>query len=337
MQTQMDPTNSNLPGALYEAAFKANNMDPFAALALHADDPNNTPRVARTQRKLCSKHCFERGAFPAWTTASNVPTMAHINMAVDMLSTQEKILRAARIWGPVSVQTWNPMAPPGSDEAKRPPTQRGTCMQFLCPKCNLTLYAVSIHSSIPNYGPVRPKTTASSVPTTPVKQTGSYQQPHVVSDDEDDDNDTMQSGPSSPGFRLTGDTASSQPYVSPTKRRQQPKGIYVSTWIKPDSTLPAVNAVYMSRETGVLKRMNRRVSKEDCMGYVPRNSGYDPKRTACKHEDIAYIRKFQNKTKEEVDALVDQISMQPQQPVVASRQVLQLGWIDATTLDDEVE
>jgi hypothetical protein len=62
------------------------------------------------------------------------------------------------------------------------------------------------------------------------------------------------------------------------------------------------NAVYGSRDRR--DRINRRVSKEDEFGHVVLGGNFDVRRTACRHEHINYIPRYQGMSKEEVDAVI---------------------------------
>lgn len=76
----------------------------------------------------------------------------------------------------------------------------------------------------------------------------------------------------------------------------------MGTWSLSGLPLHRSNAVYASRDRR--NRVNRRVSKEDNMGNIITGGNYDALRTACRHENITYIARFRNKTKEEVDAMI---------------------------------
>ncbi len=109
-------------------------------------------------------------------------------------------------------------------------------------------------------------------------------------------------GPSTPRHNRMQPAPSSRNPPSSSKQRVRPKGIYLGVWNK--SGLPAgvANAVYGSRD--VKDRINRRIAKVDVAGTVVLGGNFDVRKTACKHEDIAYIPKYIGMTKEEVDAVI---------------------------------
>ena len=103
-------------------------------LGLHADNTTITIGGIRLHtRKVVMKHVFERGKKPAATSGPNVPTWSQVNQAKDMLTESQGRLDALRIkWAPVSMQTWNPFAAPGSNKAKQPLVdRRGEFLKFL--------------------------------------------------------------------------------------------------------------------------------------------------------------------------------------------------------------
>lgn len=51
-------------------------------------------------------------------------------------------------------------------------------------------------------------------------------------------------------------------------------------------------------------RVNRRISKEDHQDQVVLSGRYDVEKTACSHANIHYIPKYQDLTKEQVDAAI---------------------------------
>lgn len=77
--------------------------------------------------------------------------------------------------------------------------------------------------------------------------------------------------------------------------RAVPKGVFVGKWRHSGLALHAANAVYASRDTQ--NRVKRRVSKEDNVGGVVVGGRYEPKRTACRHEDILYIARYAGRDK----------------------------------------
>ena len=213
------------------------------------------------------------------------------------------------------------------------------------------------HSSSSRSSGKKPATTTSS-PSTATN-------PFNISDDDDEDDDgphasshsrSCDPGPSTPrGQRsqpYAGPSSSSssssralQPVipgsspVTPSRRRKEPLGVYVGTWNKAQLPLHAANAVYASRD--VKGRVNRRISKENNSGQVAQGGAYNTKKTACSHEDVAYIHRFANKTKAQVDALIgsalDTQQQQQQQHAVTSpaqAQPLLMPWVDLTRDDD---
>ncbi|KAL8688232.1 MAG: hypothetical protein Q9218_005805 [Villophora microphyllina] len=96
--------------------------------------------------------------------------------------------------------------------------------------------------------------------------------------------------------------ASARNPATPSKRRLEPRGIYLGTWRKSGLRARYSNAVYGSQDAK--GRINRRISKEDAHGSVVHHGAYDCRRTACSHHDIDYVGNYRNMTKEEVDAAI---------------------------------
>lgn len=62
------------------------------------------------------------------------------------------------------------------------------------------------------------------------------------------------------------------------------------------------NAVYGSRDRR--DHINRRISKESQHGEVVLGGAYETRRTACRHDDIDYIPRYQGMSAEEVNAAI---------------------------------
>ncbi|KAA6406587.1 MAG: hypothetical protein FRX48_09642 [Lasallia pustulata] len=90
---------------------------------------------------------------------------------------------------------------------------------------------------------------------------------------------------------------------SGSRRRNTPRGIFLSTWNRSGVYNVTSNASYGLRDCR--DRINRRVSKEDESGRVMLGGNFDIMRTACRHEHIDYIPRYQNMmTKEQVDTAI---------------------------------
>jgi hypothetical protein len=158
---------------------------------------------------------------------------------------------------------------------------------------------------------------------TPIQASASNYRPAYVTDvlDDTDGDDSFHGSMQSPeaSSSLLGpvlETASSAStdeelenvgslHISPSKRRVEPKGVYIGTWHKGDYRVPAVNAVYASVDSK--GRVNRRISKQDILGNIRLDGGYDSRKTACSHEHVVYTLKFANKPKAEVDAIIREV------------------------------
>lgn len=200
----------------------------------------------------------------------------------------------------------------------------------------------------------RPKKrkTPSDRPTTPepetaskhARKTGSYTQPYVVSDsEEDNDGPTASSSfPQTPrkpsmqsSFTAQQSPTASVGLSSPSRRRREPLGVYVGRWNASGLGLHAANAVYASTDSR--GRVNRRISKEDNAGSVVLGGAYDPKRTACSHDAIAYIDKYRGMSKGVIDNMIKGVLVMQSAPLAlpaATPAPLMLSWYTADNDDD---
>ena len=133
---------------------------------------------------------------------------------------------------------------------------------------------------------------------------GSQRDPFFFDDSGAEDAGTASSPPRpntppTPPFHMPGPSRNP---ASGTPQRLKPRGILLGTWAKSGLHAGASNAVYGSRDKH--DRINRRIAKVDVAGRVVLLGSFDVKRTACKHEDIDYIPKYQGLTKQEVDSLI---------------------------------
>lgn len=115
-------------------------------------------------------------------------------------------------------------------------------------------------------------------------------------------------------------------HPTPQKRRLDPRGVLLGTW--KHSGLPAVqsNAVFGSRDA--LNRINRRISKETPSGAVVQGGNMDARKTACSHDDVDYVPRYQGMSDQEVKSHImpllaggydlDPDTMQPPSPTRAS-------------------
>lgn len=166
---------------------------------------------------------------------------------------------------------------------------------------------------------------------------GSYKTPIVVDESEEDEEHPAASSdipqtPRKQQKRNVSNTASSSaatPFTpsTPSRRRREPLGAYVGRWNASGLPLHAANAVYAGVDAK--GRINRRISKEDNSGTVVTGGSYDSKRTACSHDDIAYIDKYRGLAKATIDNMIrGVISMQSSSAALpaSSEAPLQLTW-----------
>lgn len=235
----------------------------------------------------------------------------------------------------LSVQTWNPFEPPGSEAARSPRRDRALPKEY----CRPEVQDVPDESTASNNNNASPF--------------GSYANPFVV--DEDDIPSSARSGP----IGSTTGSRPAQPPPTPTTprrgnagqptqtplaaaprtpggRRKEPKGIYLGTRSGSELSGSQSNAVYGSKDR--LGRINRRISKEDNAGNVITAGNFDPRVTACKHEDIRYIQRLQGLTRSQVDSMINPMLVVgggvlalPAPPVASSRAPLRLTWIDLSS------
>ncbi|KAL8689012.1 MAG: hypothetical protein Q9218_005218, partial [Villophora microphyllina] len=313
--------------------------DPFAVVGLPANDPLHTKRsIGLHVRKVVSPHVYERGQVKGLTQGKTVPTWSQVNEARDKLLVDQSTLDATRkFWlGKGSKVVWNPFAEIGSDAARRgsktprkfvlhADLKSGTNPFFLhaVPKSYYTATAEDVADEHFGASNAPPRTPAKSA-TKPDLGT-SYWNP--VNVDHDDDpfvgnhpafegyfrgpyNAYMQAtaGKTTGGVSAASSRSSpifppSRQPATPSKRRQDPKGVMIGTWKHSFPGSPSAsrgNAVYASRDRN--GRVCRRLSKEDPDGNVVVGGQFHAKKTNVKHKDVLHVGEFEGLDKEQVEA-----------------------------------
>ncbi|KAL8688233.1 MAG: hypothetical protein Q9218_005806 [Villophora microphyllina] len=282
----------NAPGAYFDEQIRNNEFDPFAVMGLHADIPDLSMRGVRSHyRKVVMPHVFERQGRVA-SSGPRVPTWRHVNRAREELTEHGAAhFQALRIaWSATSVQVWNPFAELGSSAVQLPRKDRTLPPGYRAPD----VVEVPDEDTAAGVGAAgsQPNTFAfdDDPPTPP--------QPSSHRDDANSPPDTP-SGPHGVNDPFTPSSSRSQHPPTPSPQRLVPKGILLGSW-KNSGLHANANAVYGSRD--VRNRINRRIAKVSVAGTVVVGGNYDTRRTACSHEDIAYLPTFAGMSKAEVDS-----------------------------------
>jgi hypothetical protein len=107
-------------GARYDP-LRHTTINPFEVIGLDPRTPMKLEDVHRHIRNKVMRHVFEASRDSGLTTGPDVPTWRQVNLAREVFLATNDIRQLRRCWQRSTRLRWNPMAPVGSADAKRPP------------------------------------------------------------------------------------------------------------------------------------------------------------------------------------------------------------------------